>query len=914
MDLLEQFDEEEFNTVDTSSIPIYTSLVAKMTLTDEDRESLKKKRGFGDQLIDTLQFKSCIPSNVNLIEALKQEFSESDLIKAGILEATEKGIIPCQQLLGDYNGNSNILIPYMNEDQQIFYIRPHKFGLSGKGINLYIPYRKVKDIDTWIIAESEFKAAATLQLGFPAIGVPGIHSFAKRHFIRLGDVLEHISNLNRIVIIFDNEIKNDPKLPNYKPDVRKQWDTQWRSCHMARLIKDRFPSLEVKIGELPAAWMDQGKIDIDGALAKGITREQFKAVVYSARDYSEYLGSLPDIAKKIIHKKVNREFYKTDILRKDNTYYVKDKQTGGNGKPDIPIWKRISNFTITVEKVLVDETGYHREVVFHGADGSTHRAICPPENISLREFKRWANSCGNYVFTGEQRHLDLLYELEYTNCDSREIRRPQEIGELKKLEGEEQNVWLFGNCLLKGNTSEILTSDETGVIWDGLVGYQPASIQEADTSDFSAKMPVLNLGDTKFGMAELKQVTEDLISIYENPSIKLAVGWIVACLFSREIFNKFSCFPLLFVCGKRGSGKTTLVNYLMALAGFSESAGDALGASSEAGVLRCLAWYNSLPYWLDEYRNNPKIRAKWEGFLRNTYNRQATSKGTRGSKIRAHQINAGIILSGEETPEDNALFSRCVIISLSDVRARKEKKPHLYNKLQDLRQLGLLSRLSLEVIKRRKSFTGLLEFIESMKERLIKSGVSERIAINYAIPATCYYAAFLDSDSEEVAKNFIKEVAEMSFKIEKQTESEHMLNVFWEDIVTLQEDLKDFYCIYEVPGATKGKKRIALHFKTFYNKWAESYHRKGSDQFKHGTMLSYIKEEKYYIEDQRGKKIGPNKKTTRCLILSLDEQDDPPAALTTLSDQISPSSDADTDPTPKDDGSSIAKPEPELPF
>ena len=62
------------------------------------------------------------------------------------------------------------------------------------------------------------------------------------------------------------EIKDDPKLPNYKPDVTDRYDTQYYAYLMAKMLNKS--GFETIIGTLPDSWRVQGKIDIDGALAQ----------------------------------------------------------------------------------------------------------------------------------------------------------------------------------------------------------------------------------------------------------------------------------------------------------------------------------------------------------------------------------------------------------------------------------------------------------------------------------------------------------------------------------------------------------------------------------------------------------------------------------------------------------------------
>jgi hypothetical protein len=876
---------ESYGDDDPKQISIYTSFINKAILEDSDRESLRKERGFSDEVIDLLQFKSCRRENTKIIDELKEEFSEEDLIDAGLLETSEKGIKACSQLLGVFKNDkfvNNIVIPYFDNNGKIYYIRPHKFGLKGKGINVYCPVRDLSS-NPWIITESEFKAAACLQYGYPALGLPGIHSFAANNFDRLTDFIEGIPGIDSLVIIFDNEIKNNKAYKNYKSDVRKQWDTQWRSFQLCDKLYKALPGLRsVRVGTLPDDWMEEGKIDIDGALADGKSKSQFKAVVYSAKTSTQYLQALPSTAKQIISRRIYRDKMKATIPieRDDNRYVVKKKgKAHGDNEPEMH-YLPVSNFVMEINKVLVEGDIHIREITFYGQDGSTSNPyIMEPNAIQLRDFRTWIAGCGNFVFEGNQDDLLKIWNLEFALCDSRKIFRPEEIGFLKNSDSSD---WLFGNCMIKGKDT-ILEPDDEGVIWDGLEGYIPRSIRETDsTKSPKSKMPKLNLDpEIEFGLPELREAIRKMEAVCETKAICLAVGWVVGCLLSDVIYKKYACFPLLFISGKRESGKTTLGNWLMSMVGLSEIAGENIGDTSIPGVERNLAWYSSLIYWLDEYRNSTKIKNRWDGFFRNVYQRQSSSKGTLKKTVRAHEVNGCLIVSGEETPEDNALLSRCIMIPLASNRNRKtnEESYRMYNEIEDLRIKGLLSRLALHVLTNKERLTkDILVKIEGWKKQMQEKNVGERIALNYAIPAVCYDAVFLDENDISARKDFAKWVLTESGKSEEEKESQHVLYQFLEGLIPLQEDLENYFTVF----TDNGKRQIALHFPTFYKMWAQDERRLGHDQFKKQTVLNYLREEPYFIADNKLKRL--NGKATRCLFLSLEDIDSPPQDLKTLAD------------------------------
>ena len=100
---------------------IYTELVNRLILLPEHREQLHAKRGFNDELIDKLQFRSCSPDVQTSILSLTQNLSTRELRQAGILINDE----PNPKLLKD-----NILIPFI-ENGKVVAIRPHKSALAG---------------------------------------------------------------------------------------------------------------------------------------------------------------------------------------------------------------------------------------------------------------------------------------------------------------------------------------------------------------------------------------------------------------------------------------------------------------------------------------------------------------------------------------------------------------------------------------------------------------------------------------------------------------------------------------------------------------------------------------------------------------------------------------------------------------
>jgi len=347
------------STASTATIEdVWNTLHSRLILTGADRARLKEKRGFTDDTINELGFKSSVAGNVEILNSLRKDFPDHLLIDTGLFSKNRAGqLIPERQFMGwgitpekdkdrkaIWGATQPILIPYLDANKRVLSMRPHKGGIAKRdkdddevcGGDVYCPFLLESRMDafqdgsplqnTAILTESEFKAAALWQAGFPAIGIPGT-SFVRNPIFRarLVAVLEKFS-IGTLIIVFDNEVKDNPDLPGYKPDpFERHWTVVW-ARYMAWDLMKRSPRpgslTEVRIGQLPDEWRlddngkDTGKIDWDTALANFVRREgpihgtaratrEFEHVLLQASTPNEFLDLFPDTSQVIITTQLN---------------------------------------------------------------------------------------------------------------------------------------------------------------------------------------------------------------------------------------------------------------------------------------------------------------------------------------------------------------------------------------------------------------------------------------------------------------------------------------------------------------------------------------------------------------------------------------------------------------------------------
>jgi energy-coupling factor transporter ATP-binding protein EcfA2 len=812
-------------------IDVYTAFIERACLTEDHRSELKEKRGFSDQTIDVLKLRSARDENKVVISELESKYGRSLLKDAAILN--EKGD-PSAQLL-----QANIIIPYLTEDSRVYLLRPHKFGLKGKGVEVYSEgLLKKISTDKVILTESEFKAVACWQLGYAAVGIPGIASFSKTQFPRLKEIFDK-NNIKSVCVVFDREIKNIQSLPNYKKDPQKRWDTQFFAWLMAtQLIEEGF---HTSIGLIPERFVLNGKADLDGALSQGMTLEDIEDIVRYADEPDEFFHKLEDEGQLILQKKKKSWYFNNTIKEETNHYTVTTRKEKTFEK------KIISNFVIRIKNCYFDGEKSIREVYFVNEFGEQSKVfkLGAEEMVSITDFEVFCRNKGNYAWRGSKNNLIDVWEWEISKNTNSMVLMPDHVG---KIDSVESDIWLFENVSVIDGAA--IETDEFGIVRHKELSFKTRSIS-SNKDELSILIP-----DISTEPYDYKTTIQKIVANFKNDSIKICIGWIVANFFLNEVSKQFHSFPFLFLVGRRMSGKTTLARWLVSFTGI-RSSGKSITGTSQVGIARYLSYYSSLPVWFDEYRNEAKIHNK-DSFLRNVYDRQGSGKGTKtGIGTREEIIRGSILLSGEETPLDNALLTRSIVVRLAK---REMKENDIYFELQ--KQMNKFSKLAYDVLLKRESLAK--KFMNNVNECMIflckEYELDQRIALNYAI-AGCGYMILFGEDDE-----FVEYLAKHAVEDKTQKDSEQVINIFFGILGSLHAkgDLDDKYFQYN-----QDKNEVSLYFQGSYNLFSPEYHKiYHQNSFKQDAIRNYLKEEDFYKGHDNVRIKGSQRK---CLIFKASE-------------------------------------------
>jgi len=810
---------------------IYEDYINSLQLLPEDREELKKKRGFTDEIIDKYKLKSLIPEDQErIINNLVVRHGEDDVRKAGLIDKSGNIAYALTR--------KNIIIPYLDKDGKCIYLRAHKNGLPDIQTQLYCPYlvqvdRKSSQI---VLTEGEFKALALRQWNITGLGLQGISTWTGGKFHDLVKYLREIQTDKQdfeVVILFDTEDKNNPEHPKYNDCKNKPFSKYpnefWAYILCYKLHKEGF---NCKIATLPSEWMVAGKIDLDMALAQGRTEKDIKRVIEHSKSYSSYLLSLNGECKSIVNRQVEHYFYNFDEpLREEFNRYMwitRDKE-------GIEVKTPISNFTITLENTIENASMVRSRIItFHTSQGTSRPVeISTKEMTSTTEFKNFCSKVGDYIWTGKQSQLDKLWERLFITSSGSIIYKPDEIGKIDK-------DWLWGDCVVWGNGE--IQKLENCIAQLGLLGY---------------KMPEERSGLPRILTNDMLDIPKLLDLLKKNLQYKsfLGIGWLVCTLMSDVIYELERCFPMLFLFGKRQSGKNVYGRWLTRLAGF-DTEGKSFHTSTPKGVIRSLSKLSNLPFWLNEYRNACKEFKK--EFLLSIYCREGYVRAETSNDSRTvdQDIKGTLILSGQETPKDNGIFSRCLILQFSE-RERDDRYFEDINKLWDI-----LPSFSLQVLlnqeKLQQEYFTIYPQIKKMLATVTKH--DPRLTTNYSIVTAGFLALAKVFNYPLNIEEFMGYVCQhcRENKITKDMESE--VGEFWELVEVVLSKLsipEDIYLVEE------GK--IYIWFPTLYGHFAEYYKKiHNTTPFKEGVLRDYLRDEDYYIAVTKKRLSG---EARNCIVL-----------------------------------------------
>ncbi len=410
----------------------------------------------------------------------------------------------------------------------------------------------------------------------------------------------------------------------------------------------------------------------------------------------------------------------------------------------------ISNFTLRCDFSLRSQEGKVEYLVtvsnVHKERTETHVRLTPGTMAKLTEFRKWCNELKCTWAGGEKDLQNLTMDIQ-AYCAFREIVEIEAYGY-----HADTKMWKFGDRAFT-HDGKVILPDKNNVFWYEGVGYQT----DFNTTKLGAGFepqgaPILGELDIAKAANAFILFTKHLYGAVGGYDGWLALGAILAYAVHPELHRDYTGAPGLWVTGRKSSGKSTVIRWLMRIYGFHGRESTLSPGTTGTFVARYLSKYSSLPTWFDEF-DALLTQQPVQSMFKDAFGRLASGKATYDGSRRTRSVplETTPVVSGETGTRDAATRSRYTQVVMLEAKSKgnpSERLRIMNNAVDDFRHLGHF------LMKNRAAFTkyfltmlGLweksvkvTEFISSQRDRWV-AGVP-----NCAVMIT---AKFLSDQCEE---------------------------------------------------------------------------------------------------------------------------------------------------------------------
>lgn len=318
--------------------------------------------------------------------------------------------------------------------------------------------------------------------------------------------------------------------------------------------------------------------------------------------------------------------------------------------------------------------------------GDTMISITNKEFSSAAAFHEVLLSHG-FVFRGEKAALNAIKEALVPEADQAEA-----VASLGHHAGSGLFFWCNGATTDAG---AFLPPDEFGMIrHEGKSYFLPFS-QDAEGKNYKT-LARISYAESKATLAAWAQA----VAAAHGKKALLPVCFRIAAYFRDLAFQQVHFFPLLYLRGVSGAGKSTCARSMTATDGRPQEDLNLKSPNTVKSIPRRLEQISNSIVWFDEYTN--ELNDGVIGALQAVYDGGGYQRAVNGFSNLTNSIDvkSAVILTSNYTPSTEFMRQRCIFVSYSDTK-RGEAQTAAYNKLVG-EELGNLSSVAADILSRRK--------------------------------------------------------------------------------------------------------------------------------------------------------------------------------------------------------------------
>lgn len=383
------------------------------------------------------------------------------------------------------------------------------------------------------------------------------------------------------------------------------------------------------------------------------------------------------------------------------------------GKED---WYQIANFGLDLRYCITDSRGnvtWQLEILT-GKERfpieMTNEDFATPARFHAAILKK------GFVFKGEKYELNLVKE--------ELIPRAKRAERIDTLGRHKSGLYFFVNGAFDGKA--FITPNEFGMVeHDGSAYFLPYAI---DLKQYKSVSRFIYLPES----LTLNNWLALFRDAYGEAGL-LPFCFYVASLFRDIAYSHAHCFPILYLEGIRGTGKSSMARNLTALFGYPQAEISLIAPNTPKSLPRLLEQMSNALLWFDEYRNDlpPDIRAIIQAIYDGGGYHRANN--TQDNSTNSVDVLSGIVLTSNYTPDNDIFLSRVVCVYMNDP-TKTDAQKKAFDALRSYESTGLSSITASLLQHRAVIETHYRETHHAIYEALRKqtAGIDSRVLQNLA--------------------------------------------------------------------------------------------------------------------------------------------------------------------------------------
>jgi hypothetical protein len=421
---------------------------------------------------------------------------------------------------------------------------------------------------------------------------------------------------------------------------------------------------------------------------------------------------------------------------------------------------------------------------------------------SFQKFKELTEGAGNFIFEGTT--IDLM---KIKNKLFEQEKPSQQIDMLGW--NKTGKFFAFANGLYNSSFHPV---DEHGIVTlhekNYFIPYHPATDEYTSQNE--------KLFSFKPGTVSFDEWARAYTQSFGHTG-KVAILFGIATLFSDHIFHVRRNFPMLFLYGEGGSGKSRVGTYLQYLWGEPQpplKLSDR--ANTDKARIRKMAQYVNAMALFEEFIN--ELDMAIIKTITGIYDRFGYERSNMQSKYGTETvpINSTAFITGNSYPNDDPLMQRVIMIDYN-ANVRSAETVEAYNKLTQINRQGI-THLTGELLQYRSYFVEHYEEqfdvrFKDFKDKCAEAKivVPDRMCENYAAITTTY--AVMRLAGLKLPFEYKELEAFMLSTIKQQNEKRDVGSVtqrFWDIVQQLASE-----------GAIRNEKEFKLNGSGLFIRWTE---------------------------------------------------------------------------------------------